>query len=247
MIVEVVMKRKMRLASIAAILSLVILTGCSSKASIGSLAIRTNAQETPAAYSVISNYYSEGNINIEYPQISGLADAKLEAKINKTLRERAVAYLDNLDKEALKLSTLNVTYDVKLQGDDLISVVFDGELSREGYAHPTNVFYSANVGLGNAKLFALSDFYSVDKKILDSILYGSYDDEHQKKGIEYLKGQPYDDLLKALKNADGKVKGDGLFTYLTPEGVGFSFPTVHAIGDHVEYELEYGALASNER
>jgi len=135
--------------------------------------LTTQKQNTITIRNVKDNAKSDQlTFDIQYPQIAGLADAKVQEQINKTFEQYATAIKDQALKDqkdhaateaddAYK-TEVAINYDIKYNQDNVLSVVFD-HYYYTGGAHGNTVQSSYNFDLQTGKDLKLKDLYSEGK------------------------------------------------------------------------------------
>lgn len=112
------------------------------------------------------------DVKIRYPQIKK-DESILTEKINEIIKEAAInKYYEQWKLEGL---TLDQSYDVKKQGNELLSIVFSGYVYVAETAHPTDTCHAVTVNLDTAEKLALSDFIESYEYLEDRIADNKYD------------------------------------------------------------------------
>ncbi|MCL1804126.1 MAG: DUF4163 domain-containing protein [Eubacteriaceae bacterium] len=232
------MKRK--LAIICALLTMCTAVGCKAAASTFSAVYETaNAQETSLL--LTTEKYQLAGVTIEYPVLSNYPDAKAQDKINNAIEKAALGIIKSIDKNA----SLQVGYKVALVNSSIISIVFLGDASSPGWAHPANIAYSANISVPSGKMLRLADFYKIDKEFTDCVLYNTYAGEAI-EALDYLKAQDTKQLAKLLKKAD-KTSSSEVHSAITENSLLLMVPVPHVLGDYAKFEVPYHALYPYEK
>lgn len=186
-----------------------------------------------AIYEINSNTYTytlyENNVSIKYPILSS-NEIDL-ASVNKLIKETALNIF-TVDKEFKQ--DINISYEIVFNNNKFISIIFTGLANATPSAHPRNMFYTLNIDIERGSKIKLTDIYNIDDSFIE--LYKS---ELKKQTIPYiamyLENYTNEELKKMFNNAD--KENDGIFSYYTDTSVGISFPTIYAIGDHIEVEI----------
>jgi len=136
---------------------------------------------------IVSKPINESNkklmyeIAAQYPQITGGNNPNFEkfnqvarAGVTKTVADfkKDMAPQEGEDEprpEGSMGSSLNISYNVALAQDDLMSVVFEVGSYYQGAAHPNSYSEVINYDLKNGKLLKLSDLFKPDAKFLQAI------------------------------------------------------------------------------
>lgn len=198
--------------------------------------------QRPIYYSLSGKQYLTGNLKINYPQITGLPDSKLQTKINALLKAAALKACDYYT-ETEQPFHLEINYQPKLLGAELLSIQYSGIGYTEGAAYPNNHFTTINLDLKRGSRLTLPELVKVNSslvKVLQSGKLKPLKPEHD--GI--LKSFTTEELLDKLKRSDSLSGSEpaSAFSYLTDSSLGLSLTVPHALGDHAEFEIEYRAI-----
>ena len=210
----------------------------------------TAAEETTAAASAADSLnvrshiatYKDGKVSIEYPILSNLRDTDTEKKVNELIKETATKLVTAYELNP-ETDTVSVKCDVISLERTKAVLSFSGDLSTDGAAHPTSLFYTMTVDLSKGTLKGLSDFadpYTMAGYIVsdDCIITKSVDDTAAK---EYLSSQDVNLIWDILKKSDFTSADDGTFpeafSYVNQGTVYISVPVSHALGDYVIVEF----------
>lgn len=112
--------------------------------------------------------YQDGNVSIEYPSITQLADGTNLTNVNDLLKQNALEILSGYSIDPAK-DHLSVTAKIIAADRKRISVLYTGILSSEGAAHPTNVYYTSVIDLKSTKNIRLTDYVD-PKKLAEYVL-----------------------------------------------------------------------------
>ncbi len=174
-----------------------------------------------------------------YPMITGMKDTGHQNRINGLIMEDVLAFADTVQTKGI---TIDLSYEISWQGKRLLSIRYTMYYEAEGAAHPSILFYSANIDMKNEKKLKLSDVVEIDDELI-----GKY-----QKDAEYTGPLEKDDRLltilseylgqvdeKALARADGKESDDTIHSYFTKDSLGVAISVPHVIGDYARYELKF--------
>ena len=227
---------------IAALLMPFVLAGCAER----------SAQVYSPAYFLHSETISQGNINIKYPQITGLADEAKQTAINNLIKndlwETEVqstinAYKADNRNIANELA-LNLDYQVKLQTPQLLSILYTGTGSIAGGAF-SNEVYAITIDLKEAKKLQLADFVTVDTNFANEVLQSS---KIAGPGVDF---GARSDVLTEIHNSNAQsiIEGfnnqEAYYTFdVAPDALEISIPISHAGGDYTLIEIP-GQYAKN--
>ena len=208
--------------------------------------IASNNQKNENNYEIQKTSYVKNNIKIEYPQISGLRDTVRQKTINDVLKNDAMM-LNIYGSEDDKVS-LDIKYDVKWKGSNLLSVAYSGYGYVKGNAYPNNLFYTTNIDINKGDRLKLKDIVNMDKRFIEKFRgYKVKDPDVNQATAAAFKYIPQthsvDDMLKHFKEADAEFgKSRYTFSYFTKDSIGVSLEVPHAVGDHIEIEVKYQDL-----
>lgn len=179
------------------------------------------------------------DVNTKYIQINIFSESN--QKIN-TLVKTSVLEVLNDYIDSLSSLSLNLDYEIKYKGEDLLSIEYLGVANVKGAAHPVNVIKTINIDLKKEKLLSISDVVKLNDSFAEKIRTGKYrayrsDLDLKAAGVltDVLNGFSNQDLLKILKQPTAKF-------YFTKNSLGVSIEVAHVVGDHLEMEIEYKAL-----
>jgi hypothetical protein len=196
-----------------------------------------SVHEEPIAFTgdvdLVSKQIKESNkklmyeIDARYPQLTGGSNPNFE-KFNQAVRASVTKKVTSFKKdmepedkeeprpEGSMGSDLNVSYDVALAQDDLISIEFSVGSYYQGAAHPNTFTEVVNYDLKNGKQLKLADLFKPGSKYLQSI--ASY-------CIADLKKQAKDKGLldqEIVNGASASAKNYQSWT-ITKKGLGINF------------------------
>lgn len=205
-------------------------------------------------YSITQNVYKNKNITVNYPEITNLGDANKQSTINQLIKNDVLAYIN---RNIAEDSNLELKFNVKLQTPDLLSIQYLGVASAPNAAHPSNIFYTTNISIRDAKKLRLSDLVNVDVNLANAFKKGQYVDsgsnytkEEQAQIIKYVNDNiSTNDLIKYFNGADSpdveNINPSSTFSYLTKDSIVISTNVPHALGDHAEFSIPYKNIQSN--
>lgn len=194
-------------------------------------------------YALTKATYSNQNIKINYPQITNLSDSDSgkQQKINALIKTTALEVLNDY-KDSLSGLSLTMDYVIKYQGADLLSIEYLGLAIVKDAAYPVNLIQTTNIDLVKGKQLAISDVVTVNDSFAEKIKDGKYkayssDLDLKAAGAlqDVLNGFSSQDLLESFKQPTAKY-------YFTKDSLGVSLEVAHAVGDHLEMEMEYKTL-----
>lgn len=206
-------------------------------------------------YQIIAENYSEKNesrdVEITYPQISGLKDSDLQARINNLLKSEALKSVLNSDARFLRL---RIKHKISWQGERLLSVQYNGSVYVQGAPYLPSLFYTTNIDVLNGSKIRLQDVVSIDESFV-----AKYRDKKVKpiRMNELIDGEKVfvtmfgtgnktsDETIELFNKADSTYPNAAIYCYFTPESLGISVAVAHYFGDHIEFEVDYKNIADN--
>jgi hypothetical protein len=207
-------------------------------------------------YELVTKTYTNKDITVNYPQLTSSGDITKQKLINEIIEDEALKVLNYYSGNTEEVS-LEINYDIKLQGKDLLSIQYSGIGFFKGSAHPNGIIYTTNINLNRGTRLRLSDLVKIDESFINKFKNSNYKsqelepNEALEKAIKSSVEQfTVDDLIKSFNNADsldniGNEKHSDIFSYFTKDSLGISVSVAHALGDHAEFEIKYEDLKSN--
>ena len=182
--------------------------------------------------------YSSGGVSIEYPSVTGMNSSEGEEAVNELLKSNALSIIQaqGIDEDA---DTLSVTCEILSADRQQLTAIYTGELTAEGAAHPTAIFYTNTVDMDKAVDIGFSTYAEPSTMagyvMSEGCQFDGLDGETEKAVREYIAGQSMDYFTELFRGADFPLKGDTFsesFSYETEGDIFFSIPVPHALGDY---------------
>ncbi|MBU0647345.1 DUF4163 domain-containing protein, partial [Patescibacteria group bacterium] len=200
-------------------------------------------------YEITKTNYVDKGIKISYPQITDLSDTNKQKKINDLIKNEGLKVLDyykNVDEEV----SLDINYDIKWKGPNLLSIQYSGIANIKGAAYPNNMFYTTNIDINKGNKLKLTDIININEIFVTKFKEGKYVawDIELNSANNLIKNDINSyDFVKEFKYADtmGEENTAYSFSYFTKDSLGISVGVPHAIGDHAEFEIEYQDIKDN--
>lgn len=178
----------------------------------------------------------DSSIKIQYPYFNGSGFDAVNTLIYEKV-QKLVTFGSILEPD----EKLDIDYKaaVTLQNSKIISFVIWGDYNNSKTPHPSAVFYTFNIDLSTIKELKITDLYNINadfKKVFYEKKQAPQDNfaHHEQFMIDaFLSGEftigefSYPDNIQFLFN---------------PEGIVISFSIPHAVGDHVEFQLNYSDI-----
>jgi len=146
---------------------------------------------------------------------------------------------------------LNISYQIKLNAPEYISILYFAAYNSPYAAHPTELVYTTNIDRESGRRLTLGDIVRLDTDFAENFKNWSPVNENKYpeyiiQGImDYISGLSNEDLLSGMKAAD--IIGSGnllnIFSYLTDDRLGISIGLPNYLGDHAEFEMDYASLS----
>jgi len=193
-------------------------------------------------YKINSDTYrytlQENDVVIKYPVLnSNEIDLRY---VNELIKEKAISVF-NTDEEYEQY--IDIDYEIAFYNNEFISIIFKGLANTNLSAHPTNIFYTLNIDIEKGSIIKLTDIYKIDRNFIE--IYISELKKQNLDVVEYLESYTDENLEEMFHNAD--MENDGIFSYFTESSIGISLPTIYALGDHFEMEINEELLKNNLR
>ncbi len=178
-----------------------------------------------------SKIYSEGKVDIIYPQIIQLPNESLKESINEKISKQALRRVNEVQNDE-KVTTLEIAYDIKRYDNKLLSVLFEGYINSEGAPYPLALAYTLNISMDSGEELELNDYFQINETYVEQY--------HQNKlnvlksfQSEAFEGLSDEEILTMFRNAE---------LYLTKDSLGLVVFVPHAVGDYAELEVQYNEL-----
>ncbi|MGM0715500.1 hypothetical protein ACWKW1_27285 [Brevibacillus parabrevis] len=230
-----------------------ILTACSAGIHDRTATNDNNKHSGKINYEIIEASYSNKNVKINYPQITNLSDSNKQNEINEILKTEALKILNLYNSNEDDIN-LEINFEKVWKGKHLLSVRYFGGEYRKNDAYPINIHYATNINIVNGTILRLKDVVNIDNTFLLKFKKGKYKPfnpklDLEKEGVleEVLSTFSDKDLTNYFNNADvlGEENLSYTFSYFTEDSLGISIGVPHALGDHVEFEINYKDLQNN--
>ncbi len=185
--------------------------------------------------------YTDKQVKISYPQLSGMSDAAKMSKINALLKQHALS-IKSPFAEDLKELEMEGDYTIEYNGSNVLSVKYLVFANVKNAAHPVELISAANIDLNSLKLIGLSDAVKVDESLVEKFLKGKYVPRGEDLNLEtagalkdIIAGFDRKELLNSFKNPSAAF-------YFTKDSLVISAEVIHAAGDHAEFAVSYEQL-----
>ena len=206
-------------------------------------------------YEVVSETYSNGKINIEYPQIKGL-NTNEEKNVNKSIKD-LIYNQESYEDFDPENENVDEKFEIKSKNKDFVSILAKGYSYREGGAHPYNYVKTYNIDLSKGSLKRLVDTGKTSEyaaRIANGTGFkikgeDSLKQEFKDDGVDYPEGfdllyrkgylgKTQDEIKKMLDNYDVDVNNPNSisqgYSYYENGKTVISIEVIHALGDYFE-------------
>lgn len=173
----------------------------------------------------------------KYPQL--ISDEKDYSVVNKMIEGSVRNCFGNFPEDYEDM-TFTMNYRVTMSTDKLVSIVFEGDYNMVTAAHPNSVFFTFNIDLEQASKIKLKDIYTIDGRFID--LFRKQWPEQTDPGLaDYLNTFSNDEIMRMFADTDNEASS--VYSYFTDGKLGISFSVPHALGDHIEIEINNNDLS----
>lgn len=185
--------------------------------------------------------YDSNNIKINYPQITNLGDAKKEEKVNQIIKREALKVLEDY-KDSISNLTLDMNYEIKYEGTDILSIEYLGLAMVKDSAYPVNVIYTTNIDLTSGKLVTLGEAVTINDALGTAFTGGKYIPYSSDLNLKSL-GAEQEALMDL--NLTESFNNNNTKFYFTKDSLVISVEVLHGFGDHLEKSISYKDLGNN--
>lgn len=211
-------------------------------------------------FAITREVYEEGEIHIEYPQVENLVNQDITEWYNEQFKSSIDVYTGEVEEGDLAegSETVEETFQVTYQSEDMISILIEGYFYAEGAAHPYSYKSSYNINLKTGESMSITDEYSPEE-IVDDLLAGqNYTVIKDAKTMEVMTGEEQDAafqeittkdrafMLESMKNCDYDFKSGADGKMLQGEDIVYAYSVrlsdgkwaictdvSHALGDYI--------------
>ena len=133
-------------------------------------------EEKVVSYQFKKSIYQNGHLTIYYPQLIEMEDGNKEQQINELLKKEVIKYVTQFEDDD---ATLNMDYQVIMNSQYTISILYTGDYSVSGGMYPTHLLFTTNVNIKDGEKIRLSDVVSINEMFIDTFKQSPYIDwEH---------------------------------------------------------------------
>src|SRR5690606_19675445 len=118
-----------------------------------------------------SAVHQDGNLKIQYPELTQMKDQNIEQQINSLLKEEVISFMNQYKDED---TNLEMKYHLMMQSSDTLSILYTGELYITDGMYPTQLLFTTNVNINNGERIRLSDRFTIDESFIDKVIHSPY-------------------------------------------------------------------------
>ena len=198
-------------------------------------------------YEINSCTYCENDINITYPYITGLNNSEIVETINQLLKDAAYAEYSAYNYNSDNLF-LEITYDITWSGDNLLSVMYNGNVYHNNAAYPRILLYSINIDISSGNNLQLKNIVRIDDDFVNA--FKNIDissDELTISNYEFILNEYTDDeLIDFFNESDSAYENSPLiYSYFTQDALNLIIDVYHMAGDNFSVEINYNDIFEN--
>lgn len=203
--------------------------------------------QDPALYQVNTTSYQNGDLIVHYPQLTGMENKTKEKQINNQLKNDVLQFVNQYENDD---ASLNMNYEVMMDTQDTLSILYTGDYSVEGGIYPSHFLFTTNIDMRTGEKIRLPDRFSINEEFINKFKTSPYIDRenpaspNKEKSLavkNYLDGINQPELIEAFNQADLPTAEEnlyGIFSYFQEDGLIISIGVPHVIGDHAEFQVE---------
>lgn len=198
------------------------------------------ADGSAVACQVETAVYEEGVVRVEYPQLTGMADAGLQQEINDRIRSAVTGGIATEN-----LSSYEMRYETATLGSGMVSFIFRGIESCKNSAYPDNVVKTLNIDLNTGRNLRLKEFSDMALVVSSLELTDGYsicnEGVDQADFSAYLNNGAVTDYAITLLDYDFDFQNPDLvpagYSAIRDNHLILFMKAEHAMGDYVELEF----------
>lgn len=199
------------------------------------------AGDNGVLYNIETTVYEDGAVSVEYPQLTGMADAARQQEINEKIRKTVA---ENIMTD--NLSSYELRYETATKGNGIVSFIFRGTEYYANSTYPNNVIKTLNIDLNTGKNVRLKDF--ADIALVVSSLENADGYTIINEGVDaadfsaYLNNGAVTDYAITLLDYDIDFDSPEMitagFSAIRDNHLVLFIKAEHAMGDYVELEFD---------
>ena len=184
--------------------------------------------------------YTSGKVSIQYPVVSHIDDEELLAQVNEHLKANALSVIQSNEVNE-ETDTLEIKCEVVSVDSRRLTAVYTGNLSAQGAAHPTELFYTNTLDLFQVQDIGLADYGDAltmaGYVLSEDVSFYNLSSDRLAGVSEYIATLDEEALTAVFEGADFPLGEEGLwpesFSYERQGTIYLSMPVPHALGDYV--------------
>ena len=213
-----------------------VITGSANDSTSSNLNPNNDVNYTIKTKSIVTN-----NINVKYPQIVDFKDHKIQRDWNRVIKDKVEAEMNNIGSK----DKYFLTYEVKTQNDDMISILVIGEVSCSANENNARMFkYTFNIDLDSGKSIRLKDKIDTEiiaQNLLDGRKYSLCDvEDSQFREYINLFYKNKKEIVDALNNFDfgESFSYTSGYSYYENGKIYICMSVNHQLGDYIEVLID---------
>lgn len=214
-------------------------------------------EEAGTEFTITKEVYEHENVYIEYPQVENLVNQEITDWYNEEFKNTIRGASEDEEYEITSEGdTINETFQITYQSEDMISILIEGFVYVQHTPHPYSYKYGYNINLKTGETMGIADVYS-PVEMTDDLLHGEniaiiantetmeeMDDESFQEAMVDIKEFDRAGMIDSLEKSDfnfyigedGKLtKGEESpmdYSVRLPDGKwAFTISVNHALGD----------------
>lgn len=134
-------------------------------------------EDLKGKFSITTEVYEDGGIHIEYPQVENLVNGDITEWYNEQFKSTVTTYTEGDVEEgdiAANSESVNESFRVTYQSEDMVSILIEGYFEAEGAAHPYSYMSSYNINLKTGESMSIMDQYTPEEIVNTLFSGGGY-------------------------------------------------------------------------
>lgn len=179
-------------------------------------------------------YLFSNDISIKIPQLNQM-EGDTVTFANPLIQDAIINELETYASDG-KITLDQYNYEVMLEGNQIISIVFTGNINVKNAAHPNNFILTVNIDLLTGSLLDTTNIVENRDEFIKLLKSDKAEFEGVEGAEKYIKKELDDEVLKSeVFEISKKI-------YFTPEHICTVVSVPHAIGDYAVVKLKYSDL-----
>ncbi len=181
-------------------------------------------------------YIFSDELSIKIPQLKQAQAEGDDITFANSIIQNAIVNELEIYASNGKITLDQYNYDVTLEGNQIISIVFTGNINVEGAAHPNSIILTLNIDLLTGNLLDATNIIENKEEFIKLLKSDKAEYEGVDGAEKYIKKDLDNDVLQSEVFEISKE------IYFTPEYICTVVSVPHAIGDYAVVKLKYNDL-----